>query len=69
MIFFPSSSMSTRRNTPLTFKGGTTRTHALLPGSPAINTGSNPFGLVTDQRGTGFPRVSGGVADMGAYER
>jgi hypothetical protein len=54
---------------PLLFNGGPTRTHALLPGSPAINTGSNPLGLATDQRGTGFPRVSGGVADMGAYER
>jgi hypothetical protein len=52
----------------LAFNGGTTRTHALLPGSPAINTGSNPLGLATDQRGIGFPRVSGGAADMGAYE-
>ena len=53
---------------PLGFNGGLTRTHALLPGSPAINTGSNPLGIVNDQRGTGFPRVSGGAADMGAYE-
>ena len=28
---------------PLAFNGGTTRTHALLPGSPAINAGSNPL--------------------------
>jgi hypothetical protein len=47
---------------------GLTRTHALLPGSPAINAGSNPLGLTTDQRGLGFPRVSGGAPDMGAYE-
>ncbi len=49
---------------------GTTRmrTHALLPGSPAINTGSNPLGLVTDQRGAGFPRTVGAGTDMGAYE-
>jgi hypothetical protein len=40
----------------------------LLPGSPAINAGSNPLGLTTDQRGGGFPRVLGGAADMGAYE-
>jgi uncharacterized delta-60 repeat protein len=53
---------------PLNFNGGTTRTHALLPGSPAINTGSNPFGLTTDQRGTGFPRMSGAGPDMGAFE-
>jgi hypothetical protein len=61
--------MQIRRNTPLTFNGETTRTHALLPGSPAFNTESNPLGLATDQRGIGFQRVSGGVADTGAYER
>ncbi len=44
------------------------RTHALLPGSPAINTGNNPLGLTTDQRGPGFPRVNGGSPDIGAYE-
>ena len=50
--------------------GGPTWTHALLPGSPAINAG-NPSGcsgnagaLLTDQRG--FPRA--GVCDIGAYE-
>ena len=53
---------------PLNANGGPTRTHALLPGSPALNTGSNPLGLTTDQRGAGFPRVNGGQADMGAYE-
>lgn len=53
---------------PLAFNGGTTRTHDLLPGSPAINAGSNPLALATDQRGPGFLRVVGGVADMGAYE-
>jgi hypothetical protein len=52
----------------LGFNGGPTRTQALLPGGPAINTGSNPLGLATDQRGAGFPRVSGGAADIGAYE-
>ena len=53
---------------PLNANGGPTRTHALLGGSPAINTGSNPLGLATDQRGAGFPRVNGGQADIGAYE-
>ncbi len=53
---------------PLAPNGGPTRTHALLPGSPAIDAGSNPLGLTTDQRGTGFPRVLGGTADMGAHE-
>ncbi|HTP45431.1 MAG TPA: choice-of-anchor Q domain-containing protein [Casimicrobiaceae bacterium] len=53
---------------PLAFNGGTKRTHALLPGSPAIDTGNNAVGLNTDQRGHGFPRVSGSTADIGAYE-
>jgi hypothetical protein len=49
---------------PLAHNGGPTRTHALKPGSPAIDVGSNlaaviPFTsmpLETDQRGAGFPR-------------
>jgi hypothetical protein len=49
--------------------GGPTRTHALQSDSPAIDTGSNPFGLTSDQRGDGFARVLGAAADMGAYER
>ena len=53
---------------PLQDNGGLSRTHALLPGSPAINTGSNPLGLAYDQRGEGFPRVLNGAADMGAHE-
>ena len=35
------------------------RTHALLPGSVAIDAGDDPVTLGTDQRGTGFPRVVG----------
>jgi hypothetical protein len=53
---------------PLADNGGPTRTHALLPGSPALNAGNNALGLTTDQRGPGFVRVSGGVADIGAFE-
>ncbi len=53
---------------PLMFNGGPSRTQSLLPGSPSINTGSNPLGLTTDQRGAGYARVFGGVADMGAFE-
>ena len=49
--------------------GGPTQTLALLPGSPAIDAGNDVAGLVTDQRGTGFPRVLGARADIGAYER
>lgn len=43
-------------------------THAPLPNSPAVDAGSNPFNLNTDQRGTGFPRVVGAAADIGAFE-
>jgi len=48
--------------------GGATRTHALLPGSPAIDTGNNVAGADEDQRGAGFPRVVGAAADIGAFE-
>jgi hypothetical protein len=49
--------------------GGPTPTMALLPGSPALDAGSNaliPAGLATDQRG--FARVSGAAVDIGAFE-
>jgi hypothetical protein len=48
--------------------GGPTLTHALLPGSPAINAGLNPAGLLTDQRGPGFVRTVGTGTDIGAFE-
>ena len=51
---------------PLADNGGPTLTHALLAGSPAIDTGDNFFGLPTDQRGS--PRVSGVATDIGAFE-
>jgi hypothetical protein len=53
---------------PLADNGGPTRTHALLPGSPAIDHGSNPAGLVADQRGGLFLRTVGAAADIGAFE-
>jgi hypothetical protein len=56
------------RLAPMLDNGGYTPTHALLPGSPAINTGYDPFDLGTDQRGSGFDRVVGANADIGAYE-
>jgi parallel beta-helix repeat protein/predicted outer membrane repeat protein len=52
---------------PLANNGGPTLTHALLPGSPAIGTGSNPLNLVFDQRRSPFARSSG-VTDIGAFE-
>jgi hypothetical protein len=55
---------------PLADNGGPTLTHALLPGSPALDAGSpNPIpGLDFDQRGPGFPRRSGVTVDIGAFE-
>jgi len=55
---------------PLQNNGGSTETHALLSGSPAIDAGdctdkdSNP--VLTDQRGVSRPQ--GSRCDIGAYE-
>lgn len=53
---------------PLAANGGSTPTRALLAGSCALDAGSNPDALPTDQRGAGFPRVLGSTADIGAFE-
>jgi hypothetical protein len=53
---------------PLQDNGGVTWTHALLPGSPAIDAGNNSADLDFDQRGEGYPRFSGLSADIGAFE-
>ena len=55
--------------------GGPTLTHALLPGSPALDRG-NSFGLTTDQRGEPRPfdfasitnAAGGDGSDIGAFE-
>jgi hypothetical protein len=49
---------------PLAANGGPTKTHALLPGSPAINKGNDAIAPVKDQRG--YARV--GTSDIGAFE-
>lgn len=65
---------------PLGNYGGPTPTHALLPGSPAINIGDNCVltantcgiahsALSNDQRGTSSPRRIGTLVDIGAFER
>jgi hypothetical protein len=54
---------------PLAWNGGTTRTHALGAGSAAVDAGSNPDALASDQRGDGFPRQVGAGIDIGAYEQ
>jgi hypothetical protein len=54
---------------PLAYNGGRTRTHAISPGSPAIDRGNPAFTgtlVTTDQRG--FGRASNGRADVGAFE-
>jgi hypothetical protein len=58
---------------PLQKNGGPTFTHALLPGSPAIDAipwGTNGCGttLVSDQRWQARPQPAGGHCDIGAYE-
>ena len=53
---------------PLQDNGGATRTHALLEGSPAIDSGNNVSNLDFDQRGEGFARMAGASADIGAFE-
>jgi hypothetical protein len=53
---------------PLRNNGGSTTTHALRANSPAINHGNNVRNWNVDQRGTGFARVLGSDADIGAFE-
>jgi hypothetical protein len=53
---------------PLQDNGGPTFTHALLPGSPAIDAGNNAYATEWDQRGEGFPRIVNGIIDIGAFE-
>ena len=52
--------------------GGSTKTMALLTGSPAIDAGPNPVATFTgnefDQRGAGYARIVGGLVDIGAFE-
>jgi hypothetical protein len=53
---------------PLADNGGPTLTHALLPGSPAIDAGNNAYATDWDQRGPGFRRIVNGIIDIGAFE-
>jgi hypothetical protein len=55
---------------PLQDNGGLTFTHALLPGSPAIDTGDPNFSPppFNDQRGCPFERVFNGRIDIGSFE-
>ncbi len=61
---------------PLQDNGGQVRTHALLPGSPAIDAGDNPRSLWTDARQYAcsdsgcvqYERTLGAGTDIGAFE-
>ena len=50
----------------LQLNGGTTPTHALLPGSPAIDSANSAFCTPVDQRRVARPR--GPLCDIGAFE-
>jgi hypothetical protein len=58
---------------PLQLNGGYSPTHALQPGSPAIDAGDNAGCPATDQRGVARPADGNGdgsaICDIGAYER
>ena len=61
---------------PLGYNGGVTLTHALMPTSPAINSGSSALAvdpatnlrLSTDQRGHGRYGLGSNIVDIGAFE-
>jgi len=59
---------------PLQDNGGPTMTRALLPGSPALRTGSSSLAVFAsqplsfDQRGPGYVRTFSGSVDIGAIE-
>jgi CSLREA domain-containing protein len=51
---------------PLAINGGTNLSHALNPGSPAIDSGTPDLCTSEDQRGV--PRPQGALCDRGSYE-
>lgn len=53
---------------PLQLNGGSTATHNLLPGSPAIDAGANSLALTYDQRDDPIARQFGIATDIGAIE-
>ena len=53
---------------PLQNNGSSTQTHALLPGSPALDAGISVTGITTDQRGVSRTGIEDTVPDIGAYE-
>ena len=63
----PTGALNSILDTMLASNGGPTQTHALLPGSPAVNaiTSACPAGAI-DQRGVPRPETS--ACDIGAFE-
>ena len=59
------TSLSSLGLAPLGFYGGPTQTMALLPGSPAIGTGTAVSGVTTDQRGV---PLDSPTPDIGAFQ-
>jgi CSLREA domain-containing protein/uncharacterized repeat protein (TIGR01451 family) len=53
---------------PLANNGGSTLTHALLPGSPAVDRAMCDPGVTADQRGEPRPNPVSAFCDVGAYE-
>lgn len=55
---------------PLADNGGASQTHLPMSTSPLLEAGSDAVAasILTDQRGTGFPRVIGNHVDIGAVE-
>jgi uncharacterized repeat protein (TIGR01451 family)/CSLREA domain-containing protein len=53
----------------LASNGGPTQTHALLKGSPALDSADNAACPSADQRGVTRPQPAGGTCDRGAFER
>jgi hypothetical protein len=55
---------------PLANNGGPTPTHALIIGSPAIDSGDPAFAgpPTSDQRGVPYQRIASGRIDVGAFE-
>ena len=69
-LSLPDTLKSDPQLAPLSNHGGTTRTHALSSGSPAIDHGNNMLNRPTDQReGAHAREVPTGKPDIGAYER
>lgn len=54
---------------PLADNGGRTKTHALLPGSPAVDAADPSLCSASDQRAIERPHPSDGQCDIGAFEQ